>query len=79
MLLTRMKVVKTIEADFPGLGERIKEAREKDRRPLTTICNEMGMSAMNWYRIEKEEAKSLPLETLRRIEKVLDIDLGVDL
>ncbi|MEM6432972.1 MAG: XRE family transcriptional regulator [Cyanobacteria bacterium P01_D01_bin.115] len=32
---------------------------------------------MNWYRIENEEAKSVPLETLRSIERVLGTDFEV--
>ena len=31
---------------------------------------------MNWYRIE-DEKQTLPLETLRSIEKVLGVDFGV--
>jgi hypothetical protein len=35
------------------------------------------MTTMNWYRIEAEETKALPIETLRRIEDVLGMDFGV--
>lgn len=74
-----MKVRKVIEREFPGLGAKIKEARESDRRSLAEICRQMPMSPMNWYKIEAEETKSLPIETLRRIEEVLGVDLGIDL
>lgn len=73
-----MKVRKTIEKDVPGLGERIRRARVADSRSLTQICAAVGMTAANWYRIEGEDTKVLPLDTLRRIEAVLGVDLGVD-
>lgn len=74
-----MKVRKVIEQDFPGLGVRIRQARESDDRPLTEICALVGMTTANWYKIESEETKSLPLETLRRIEEVLNTSFGVQL
>ena len=73
-----MKVRKTIDVKVPNLGERIKNAREKDARSLSTICRLIPMSTMNWYRIESEETKALPLETLRRIEEVLNTNFGVE-
>lgn len=74
-----MKVVKVIEKEVEGLGVRIKEAREADKRPLTQICAEAGMTPTNWYRIEAESAKTLPIETLRKIEQVLNTSFDVDL
>jgi transcriptional regulator with XRE-family HTH domain len=73
-----MKVRKTIDIDAPGLGERIRLARERDRRSLAKICREIPMSTMNWYKLEKEETKAIPLETLQRIEVVLGVSFGVD-
>lgn len=72
-----MKVRKTIDIDAPGLGERIRLAREHDRRSLAKICREVPMSTMNWYKLEKEETKAIPLETLQRIEVVLGVSFGV--
>jgi transcriptional regulator with XRE-family HTH domain len=78
MISSLMKVTKTISIDVPGLGAKIKEFRETDSRSLKAICEAVGMSQMNWYRIE-EEKQSLPLETLRKIEEVLGVDFGVNL
>lgn len=75
--LTAMKVTKTIEIDIPGLGGKIEQARKESRLPLTEICKKVNMSTMNWYRIEKEQ-QTIPIDTLRRIEKVLNVNLGVD-
>lgn len=72
-----MKVERTLSVDVPGLGQKIKQAREADPRSLTAICALAGMSSANWYRIENEDTKVLPEETLRKIEQVLQIDLGV--
>jgi DNA-binding Xre family transcriptional regulator len=41
------------------------------------LCREAEMTPTNWYRIEAEEVKVLPLETLRRIEKVLNFSFSV--
>ena len=71
-----MKISRYQEKDVPGLGEKLKQARLSDDRPLTLICGELGMSTQNWYRIEKEQ-QVLPIETLKKIEEVLGIDFGV--
>ena len=73
-----MKVRKTIDIVVPNLGEKIKDARERDRRSLAAICRMIPMTTMNWYRIEAEQTKALPIETLRKIEEVLDTKFGID-
>ncbi|MEW5856734.1 MAG: helix-turn-helix transcriptional regulator [Cyanobacteriota bacterium] len=72
-----MKVRKVVEREFSGLGAQIKRLREADDRSLIQICAQAGMTPANWYKIENEETKVLPLETLRKIEAVLKADLGV--
>lgn len=76
--LILMKVVKTTFVEVPELGERIKQAREADRRSLRKICEAVGMTPANWYRIEREE-QALPIETLRKIEKELKVDFNVEM
>jgi len=71
-----MKVVRKIVLEAPGLGQKIKEAREADPRSLKSIAGEAGMTPMNWYRIESE-GQELPEETLRKVEAALGIDFGV--
>lgn len=71
-----MKVTYLVEIEVEGLGDRIREARAKSGRSLVNICALVGMSTQNWYRIETEKQR-LPLDTLRKIEKVLQVDLGV--
>lgn len=74
---TKMRVKEVRYIDVEGLGEKIKQAREVDRRSLSEICRQIPMTNMNWYKIEAEETKALPIETLRRIEEVLGVDFGV--
>lgn len=73
-----MKVIRTTIIEIPNLGEKIKAARENDNRSLTKICQLVGMTTSNWYRIEKEDTKALPEETLVKIQEVLKIDLGIE-
>lgn len=73
-----MKVRRTIDVEIPGLGKRIRQAREADKRSLAEICRQIPMTTMNWYKIESEETKALPIETLQRIEEVLKVDFGIN-
>jgi hypothetical protein len=72
-----MKIVFHIDA--PGLVLRIKDARVSDPRSLLAICREVAMTPQNWYKIEDEVTKALPIETLRRIESVLSVDFGINM
>ena len=73
-----MKVYREISVEAPGLGARIKAAREADDRSLTELAELVGMTRTNWYRIE-DEKQALPESTLRAIEEVLGVDFGVKL
>lgn len=77
MLQSTMKVRKTIDIEVSGLGAMIRDARKRDSRSLREISQQAGMTAANWYAVENEEIKALPLETLRSMEEALDISLGV--
>ncbi len=72
-----MKVRKVIDIEAPGLGAKIKAAREADSRSLLSICKAIDLTPMYWYKIEAEEVKALPVETLKRIEEVLGVDFEV--
>ncbi len=74
-----MKVRKTIDIEIPGLGEKIEATRRADARTLRDICGQVNMTTANWHRIEKEETKFLPIETLREIERVLGVDFGIEI
>lgn len=66
------------EVDVPDLGNRIKQAREASNRPVTQLAKEAGISRNYWYQLEAESVLSgVAEETLRKIEEVLGINLGV--
>ena len=70
-------VERTQSVEVPGLGQKIKEVRERSDRPMRELANAAGMTPANWYRIENEEVKKLPETTLKNIEEVLGVDFGV--
>lgn len=75
-----MQVKRTIEVvlDFPELGTRVKNARESDKRSLSQICRDSGISRSYWYQIENEDLRAPVTEDIiRKIETVLGIDLNV--
>jgi len=67
------------EIDVPGLGQRIRDARHKTGRTITQLAAEADISVANWYAIEQERVKVLPITTLQRIEQVLKVNFGVEL
>lgn len=74
----KVKRVQEVIFDFPGLGDRIAKARSEDKRSLTQICREAGISRSYWYQLENGDMRSPATEDIiRRIENVLDVDLGV--
>ncbi len=79
MNASQMRVKRSLEKDVPGLGAKIKQAREADSRSLETISSLAQMSRVYWYDIEAEKIRgALPEETLRKIEQVLGVNFGVD-
>ncbi len=75
----QVKRVVEIIRDCPGLGQRIREVREKDKRTLTAICRECDLSRSYWYQLESEDMRAaVTEEVIRKIEKVLGVDLGVN-
>ena len=77
-MAVKVRRIIKLEVDIPGLGERIKQARETSGRPVTQLAKEVGISRNYWYQLEAEAVLGgMAEETLRKIEEVLGIDLGV--
>jgi len=78
-----MKVTYVKSVEVNGLGNAISQARRKlkaeEGRSLRSLCKDVGLSPQGWYQIEREDNDSIPLETLRAIERVLGVDFGVNL
>ena len=76
-----MRIRKIQEIKVKGVGDRIKQARlslPRNGKSLNDLCEEVGISRTYWYDIENDQLKgALSIENLRKIEKALDIDLGV--
>lgn len=76
-----MKVRRIVkqEVDVPGLGERLRQARLKDKRSVEKLAAAAGISRNYWYQLEAEAVLGgVKEDTLRNIEQVLSVDLGVD-
>ena len=67
------------EIDAPGLGTKIKNARDASSRSLSALCREVGISRNYWYQLEAEKVMGgITEEMLRKIEAVLGADFGVN-
>lgn len=77
MTMKVRRIVKQ-EVDINNLGNRIKEARLKSNRSLSHLAASVGISRNYWYQLEAEAVLGgVAEDTLRKIEQVLDVDLGV--
>lgn len=77
--MNTVKVRRSIDVETKGLGKRIKEARKADGRPVEVLAALAEISRAYWHDIEAERIRdTLPEETLRKIERVLNVDFGVD-
>jgi transcriptional regulator with XRE-family HTH domain len=77
-MLTKMKVVKTVEVEVQGLKERIKEAVEKDTRSVQFIATAVGVSSATIYNLMNGKSDRVSLDTLQKLGEVLQADLGVE-
>ena len=67
------------EINIPGLGEKMKKARENSPKSVTELAKLCGISRNYWYQLEAEAVLGgVAEETLRKIESVLNVDFGVD-
>lgn len=77
--MSEMKIREIRDFDLPGLGEKIKRARQAHPTSLVKLAAAAGINRSYWYDIEAERLRyPLPLETLRKIEEVLGDDFGVE-
>lgn len=79
MLTVRVNQIIKNEVEVPGLGARIKLARESTHRSIAQLAKEVGISRNYWYQLEAEAVLgSVSISTLRKIEEVLGADFGVN-
>lgn len=70
-----MKVIRTIAVESSDLGDKVKKARAG--RKVTDLAYRANISPAYWYKIEANEPESVSEETLRNIEKALNINLNI--
>ncbi|KAB8333844.1 helix-turn-helix domain-containing protein [Scytonema tolypothrichoides VB-61278] len=68
-----MKII--IEVELKGIGSALKKARESAGLSLTVAGDRALMSGANFNRIENEDTKGVPLDTLIRAAKAVGLDL----
>lgn len=68
----------TLSVEVPHLGQRIRAARMASEKTPTMIAALAEMSVANLYRIESEDTKSIPRDTLRRLGEALGEDFDAD-
>lgn len=78
MAVKIQRIVK-LEVEVPGLGEKIKQAREANAKSLIALAKEAGISRHYWYKLESENVGGVTEETLRKVERALGVDFGVKL
>lgn len=73
-----VKIRRYTDIEISGLGGKIRQARKADGRSVEVLAGEAEISRSYWHDIEAERIRdALPEDTLRKIERVLGIDLGV--
>lgn len=69
-----MKIV--FEVEIKGLGKALKRAREKAKLSVASAGERAGMSGANFSRIENEDAKGVPLDSLIKASEAVGLDLS---
>lgn len=73
-----MKIRRYQETELNNFGEQLRNARIEDGRSAQVLATLSEISMGYWYQLEKEEREWVSEEVIRRIEKVLRIDFGVE-
>ena len=70
-------VIVEVPVEVEGLPRKIWEARRLSSQTQLELCKEAGISRQYWNQIEKGQRPSIPLHTLRNIERALGVDFGI--
>jgi transcriptional regulator with XRE-family HTH domain len=74
VLMDVMRIV--FEVEVKGLGQVLKQAREAARLSVASAGERAGMSGANFSRIENEETKGVPIQTLVKAAQAVGLDLS---
>jgi transcriptional regulator with XRE-family HTH domain len=72
-----MRVRRVQEVEIEGLEQALLEAREKSRKSLASICREVGITPVYWYKLVSGKQDSIPEETLNKLGNALDIQFEI--
>lgn len=75
--MTYVDVVRQTRVTIPDLPARIKAARLESGRNVQYLATAAGISTAYWYQIENGDRQWMSEETLRGIERALDMDFGI--
>lgn len=70
-------IIVEVPVKVEGLPRKIWEARKLSGQTQVALCKKAGISRQYWSQIEKGQHPSIPLQTLRNIERVLGADFGI--
>lgn len=72
-----MRVRRVQEVEIEGLEQALLEARGKSRKSLASICREVGITPVYWYKLVSGKQDSIPEETLNKLGNALDIQFEI--
>lgn len=75
----KIRKVDVTELTQKGLGAAIHEAQQKNKRPVSMVVIELGISTTYWRSIIYERVESISYNLLKKIEMVLNWDSGITL
>lgn len=75
-VLVQRRITQTV--NDKDLAEKVRRAQEASGLSVSEVCRQLGISRTYWYKLVNDNiAEGLAEPTLRKIERVLSVDLGV--
>jgi transcriptional regulator with XRE-family HTH domain len=71
-----MEVVRKVS--IVDLSEKIKKARIADGRSVQVLATLAEISSVYWYQLENNKRSWVSEEVIRRMEKVLGVEFGIE-
>lgn len=78
MTAAAMRVTRRQEVEAPDLPQKIQQAREAKGLSIVKLRQLSGISRVSLTEYEKGTAKTISHETLKKLERVLGADFGIN-
>ena len=72
----KIRRIERREIEVPDLEKRIADAQRNSGKSIAEVCRIVGFSRSYWYQMVNGKEEAIAEETLRKIERVLDVDFG---